>query len=119
MTSSKESVRGYNLSYAELHTRYGTGNKSHGYYYNWCAAMGRQSGTNACLTATTPAANPDISICPKNWRLPTGVDNGEFAKLDIAFGGTGAYATNGHPANLQVIQTMPTVWTLIVLVFIQ
>ena len=29
------------------------------------------------------------TVCPKGWHLPTGGNNGEFAKLDIAYGGSG------------------------------
>ena len=29
------------------------------------------------------------TVCPRGWHLPTGGDNGEFAKLDIAYGGSG------------------------------
>jgi hypothetical protein len=39
------------------------------------------------------AGNAPYSICPANWRLPIGYENntgdGEFAALDVAFGGNG------------------------------
>jgi uncharacterized protein (TIGR02145 family) len=52
-------------------------------------------------------ANASDSICPKNWRLPIGGEgattasnaittNNEFAKLDIAMGGTGQTRTNAN-----------------------
>ncbi len=42
----------------------------YGYLYNWCAAMGVQQNTDACLQATTPNSNANTSICPAGWRLP-------------------------------------------------
>jgi uncharacterized protein (TIGR02145 family) len=71
----------------------------YGYLYNWCAAMGGQS--NVCSSSTNnPSYNETITICPKNWRLPKGgagatatgsasTTVSEFARLDIALGGTG------------------------------
>lgn len=61
-----------------------SGNGQYGYHYNWCAAMGVQSGTNACANATTPASNPSTSICPADWRLPT---SSEFMALNAAING--------------------------------
>jgi uncharacterized protein (TIGR02145 family) len=49
-----------------------TGIGQYGYLYNWCAAMGYQAGTSACLNAGTPLPNQNISICPAGWRLPIG-----------------------------------------------
>ena len=59
----------------------GTG--QHGYLYNWCAAMGDQQSTSACLSASTPAPSASISICPAGWRLPVG-NGGEFTALNNA-----------------------------------
>ncbi len=59
----------------------GTG--QYGYLYNWCGAMGGQA-TAACLNATTPAPNPDVTICPTGWRLPTA---SEFTSLNNAVNG--------------------------------
>lgn len=59
----------------------GTG--QYGYLYNWCAAMGRQLSTGACLNGTSPAPDASISICPAGWRLPTG-NTGEFSALNTA-----------------------------------
>ncbi|MCL2371496.1 hypothetical protein FWC63_02005 [Candidatus Saccharibacteria bacterium] len=56
-----------------------------GYLYNWCAAMGNQQDTAACLGTSTPAHNPNISICPAGWRLPTGESGtGELTQLNNA-----------------------------------
>ena len=56
-----------------------------GYMYNWCAAMGNQQGTAACLNTATPIHDPNVSICPAGWRLPTGAANtGELALLNDA-----------------------------------
>ena len=60
--------------------------RQYGYFYNWCGAMGGQA-TSACSESDSPAPNTNISICPSGWRLPTG-NNGEFAALNAAVGGT-------------------------------
>lgn len=62
----------------------GTG--QYGYLYNWCAAMGDQQSTSACLDATTPPPNTSISICPAGWRLPVG-NGGDFTALNNAVNG--------------------------------
>lgn len=51
------------------------GERQYGYLYNWCAAMGAQTSTTACTVhATLPALpNQSVSICPANWKLPTGI----------------------------------------------
>lgn len=59
----------------------GTG--QYGYLYNWCAAMGVQTSTSACMNATTPAPDASISICPAGWRLPTS-NGGDFTTLNSA-----------------------------------
>ena len=69
-------------------TNGGSTNPQYGYFYNWCAAMGAQSGTAACSNASSPAANSSVSICPKGWRLPTGGSGGELAALTSAIGAT-------------------------------
>lgn len=63
-----------------------TGTGQYGYLYNWCAAMGAQAATNACLQAATPVSNATLSICPAGWRLPTG-NNGEVQALNVAVNG--------------------------------
>ena len=77
----------------------GTGATNYGYFYNWPAATAGETQT------TMPAGSGDAqySICPKNWRLPTGGWNadwsntvGDFPDLDRAFGGTGQYVRDGE-----------------------
>ena len=76
----------------------GTGATNYGYLYNWPAATAGASRTS------NPAGSGDAqySICPANWRLPSGGDTGEFAMLNAkmnnatattpsASGGTGYY----------------------------
>lgn len=75
----------------------GAGATNYGYLYNWSAATAGESRTSHDETA----GNAPYSICPANWRLPIGGDyntgDGEFAALDIAFGGTGMEAYSGEP----------------------
>ena len=70
----------------------GNGATNYGYLYNWPAATAGET------TSTMPAGsgNAQYSICPKNWKLPTGNTTGDFANLDRAFGGTGQYAWSGE-----------------------
>jgi uncharacterized protein (TIGR02145 family) len=102
--SGKDSATAYTTSPTAPSTTTGTGGQ-YGYLYNWCAAMGGQ--TNACNSSSTSGFDTTISICPAGWRLPVGgagastsgnasTTNNEFAKLDIAMGGTG---TNRDSAN--------------------
>lgn len=68
----------------------GSGATNYGYLYNWPASTAGETRT------TMPAGSAQYSICPKNWRLPSGgVGVGDFADLDRGFGGTGQYASNG------------------------
>lgn len=65
-----------------------TGTGQYGYLYNWCAAMGNQQNTSACLNADTPLPATSISICPTGWRLPTSPwGGGDFAALNNAING--------------------------------
>ena len=71
-----------------------TGHESLGNYYNWTAAIA--SNDSSSLTASTytnVSNNPQNSICPKGWRLPTisnqsntisGSTN-EFARLNYIY----------------------------------
>lgn len=61
-----------------------TGTGQYGYLSNWCAAMGMQTFTSACMNATSPEPSGALSICPSGWRLPTGVAGGEFTALNNA-----------------------------------
>ncbi|MBQ9029235.1 hypothetical protein IJ114_00465, partial [Candidatus Saccharibacteria bacterium] len=63
---------------------------SYGANYNWYTAT---AGTGKYETTS---GNVSSSICPKGWRLPTGGSSGEFAALDIAWGGTGANRSNAN-----------------------
>lgn len=68
----------------------GSGATNYGYLYNFAAATAGE--TRASLTT----GNASHSICPANWRLPTGGSpSSDFGQLDVAFGGTGAYASGG------------------------
>ena len=75
-------------------------------YYTWHTAT---AGTG---TTSVTSGNTSQSICPKNWRLPTGGNgngttevtvagdasnliNGDYKQLDIGFGGTGANNQSG------------------------
>ena len=46
-----------------------------GYLYNWCAAMGGQSGVCTDLETEPSGYDETTSICPANWRLPAVIDN--------------------------------------------
>ena len=77
----------------------GNGATNYGYLYNWPAATAGETRT----TMPGGSGNAQYSICPKNWRLPTGGYNadrsntvGDFPDLDRAFGGTGQYAESGE-----------------------
>ena len=75
----------------------GAGATNYGYLYNWSAATAGESTTSHDETA----GNAPYSICPANWRLPIGGDYntgvGEFAALDVAFGGNDLPAGSGEP----------------------
>ncbi len=73
----------------------GSGATNYGYLYNWPAATAGESRTSM------PAGSGDApySICAAGWKLPTGDVWGEFAELDMAFGGTGSYASFGPSLN--------------------
>lgn len=64
------------------------GSGQYGYLYNWCAAMGAQLGTGACLNGYSPTPDQNISICPAGWRLPTGGASGELQNLANSIGAT-------------------------------
>ena len=78
-----------------------TANGSHGEvgnYYNWSAAIA--SNNSSSLTSSTynnVANNPQNSICPRGWRLPTISSiaiKSEFAQLNDVYNGNSA--SNGH-----------------------
>ena len=71
----------------------GNGATNYGYLYNWPAATAGETQT----TMPEGSGNAQYSICPKNWRLPTGgIGVGDFANLDRAFGGTGQGVWSGQ-----------------------
>ena len=55
------------------------------YYYNYCAV----SAGTICSDSNTEDAQYDI--CPKGWRLPTGGDSGEYARLYNAYGDVASF----------------------------
>lgn len=72
----------------------GSGATNYGYLYNWSAATAGESRTSHDQTK----GNAPYSICPAGWKLPTGRSpSSDFGQLDVAFGGTGAYAS-GSPS---------------------
>lgn len=74
----------------------GSGETNYGYLYNWFAATAGESRTTMPGDGTNDDVAP-YSICPANWRLPTGGSGGEFSTLDIAWGGTGEGSWDGEP----------------------
>ncbi len=69
----------------------GSGVTNYGYLYNFSAATVGETRTS--LTT----GNAAHSICPANWRLPSGrAASSDFGQLDIAFGGTGNYVGGGE-----------------------
>lgn len=62
----------------------GTG--QYGYLYNWCAAMGNQQSTAACMNTSTTPHSLAASSCPAGWRVPIGGDgtDSEFGALNSA-----------------------------------
>ena len=74
----------------------GAGATNYGYLYNWPAATAGETQATMPGDGTNNNIAP-YSICPKNWKLPTGgAGVGDFANLDKAFGGTGQYAGSGQ-----------------------
>ena len=57
----------------------GAGSGKIGVYYNFCAA----TGNGYCDRNST--GNTTYNICPKEWRLPTGGNDGEYKKLYDAY----------------------------------
>lgn len=78
----------------------GSGATNYGYLYNYSAVTAGETRTSLPGDGTNGDQAP-YSICAKGWRLPTGGDadsgQGEFAALDIAFGGNGMTAASGEP----------------------
>lgn len=81
-----------------------TGHESLGNWYNWTAAIA--SNNSSSLTQDTlndTTKNPQNSICPKGWRLPTisnqpagNIDStNEFARLNYLYNGNSANSITG------------------------
>ncbi len=83
----------------------GSGTTNYGYLYNFAAATAGETRTS--LTT----GNAQHSICPANWRLPTGGggSGNDFGDLDIAFGGTGNLVESGE-ANIAKWQPTGPFW---------
>jgi uncharacterized protein (TIGR02145 family) len=90
------------------------------YLYNWCAAMGDTS-TNCATTIGYTKDEPSggiTGICPAPFRLPIGGPDrsimysirNEFAILDIAMGGTGAYRQDTSPGGWTSTSDSSTAW---------
>lgn len=76
-------------TYPAAPTERSDGGGQYGYLYNWCAATGRQ--TTSCQLnglVVDSSYNANISVCPANWRLPTGGAGKEFANLNTALNGS-------------------------------
>ncbi len=80
-------------AYGPLPGDTGNGVTNYGYLYNWSAATAGESR----VSHPANAGNAPYSICPAGWRLPSGGASGDFATLDIAFGGTGIFANSSEP----------------------
>jgi len=65
-----------------------------GYLYSWCTAMAGQPAACQITAATQP--DPDVSICPAGWRLPTGqATTGEFTLLNNTINGGSTTSPTG------------------------
>jgi uncharacterized protein (TIGR02145 family) len=73
-----------------------TAEDNYGYLYSWCAATG--GDPNTCVTYNTKPSDATTSICPANWRLPTGnyFPDGEFNQLNIAMFGDPSLTTSDN-----------------------
>jgi uncharacterized protein (TIGR02145 family) len=83
----------------------GKTNPQYGYFYNWCAAMGRQAAAcqNSAATQPDQSVNPGdgtiYNVCPAGWRLPTGNTGGEFTALNDAINGGSSTSPSGLLTN--------------------
>lgn len=68
----------------------GTG--QYGYLYNWCAAMGGQTGNGACSSTDATQPNTAINICPAGWRLPS---SSEYTTLNSDINGGSTTSPSG------------------------
>ena len=91
----------------------GSGATNYGYLYNWSAATAGESRTSMPGDGTNDNV-ASYSICPANWRLPTGGYDatwenaiGDFPDLDRAFGGTGMNHAHQGPSQSPWLDTGP------------
>ncbi len=89
LTTSGSSSSDIPRAYGPVPGDTGTGSTNYGYLYNWSAATAGET------TSSITTGNAPHSICPAGWKLPTGGSGGEFAQLDVSFGGAGVYVTDG------------------------
>ncbi len=71
---------------------------SYGNYYSWPAAK-----ANTDNAANSNAAS--TSLCPSGWRLPTGINSGDFGNLSNSLGG---YKDANNVAQTMTSSTTPT-----------
>jgi uncharacterized protein (TIGR02145 family) len=65
-------------------TSYGSGSGKVGVYYNYCAAS---AGSYCYNDGAAPAGtNASQDICPKGWKIPSSVTNGDYEVLFAAYG---------------------------------
>jgi len=69
------------VEYKDTTLSYGEGEGKVGGYYNYCAASSGRVCNPYGSTLTNYALSSRHDICPKKWRLPTGLSSGEWAKL--------------------------------------
>ncbi len=78
-----------------------TGNGEHGHlgnYYNWSAAVAmNDTSSYATSTYNDISGNPQTSICPKGWRLPTIYNSDSDSRNEYKYllDKYGAYVTSG------------------------
>ena len=101
-TTSKDTINS-NSAY-----NYGEGSHKYGVYYNFCAA----SAGSYCYASGQPSSDPDTStiidakedICPSNWRMPTGGNDGEYLAVAGAYAGN---SNNGKGDALKIALSLP------------
>ena len=59
----------------------GSSDKTQGGYYNYCAA----SAGTYCDEADEAEGDAEYDICPANWRMPTGGNEGEYQIIDSLY----------------------------------
>ena len=77
-----------------------SGHQAIGNYYNWNAAIASNNSSvyNGVNTSNDISKNPQNSICPKGWRLPTvssSANKDEFRKLNNLYNAGSTYSNTG------------------------